>query len=77
MDPGDKVRVRAVIADPEGAAIRVRWVLRRESGDYATGGDYRPMLPDIEGAILEGRNDGAQVAHARGSRAVSAVPLRL
>jgi hypothetical protein len=58
-DPGDKLRVRAVVADPEGGAIRVRWVLRRESGDYATGGDFRPMLPDIEGAVLEGRTDGA------------------
>jgi hypothetical protein len=61
VDPGAEVRVRAVIADPEGAAIRVRWVLRRESGDYATGGDYRPMLPVIEGAVLEARTDGARL----------------
>ena len=47
--------MRAVIADPEGAAIRVRWVLRRESGDY------RPMLPVIEGAVLEARADGARL----------------
>jgi len=59
VDPGDKVRVRAVIADPEGAAIRVRWTLRLESGDYDTGGDFRPMMPDMEGAVLEGRADGA------------------
>ncbi|MBT8441558.1 MAG: hypothetical protein KJO76_04150, partial [Gammaproteobacteria bacterium] len=52
-DPGDKVRVRAIVADPEDGPLRVRWVLRRESGEYATGGDYRRMLPDIEDAILE------------------------
>jgi hypothetical protein len=59
VDPGDKVRVRANMADPEGDLLRVRWVLRRESGDYITGGDYRPMLPEIDGAVLEGRTDGA------------------
>ena len=61
VDPGDKVHVRAVVADPENAAIRVRWVLRRESGEYATGGDYRPMLPAVKGAVLEGRTDGARL----------------
>jgi len=61
VDPGDKVRVRAVITDPEGTVIRVRWVLRRESGDYATGGDFRPIPPEIEGAVLEGRANGARV----------------
>ncbi len=61
LDPGAPVRVRAVIADPEGEAIRVRWVLRRESGDYATGGDFRPMPLEIEGAVLEGRTDGARI----------------
>ncbi|MFW2404763.1 MAG: glycoside hydrolase family 2 TIM barrel-domain containing protein [Gammaproteobacteria bacterium] len=61
VDPGDKVRVRAIVADPEGGPLRVRWALRRESGDYAAGGDFRPMLPDIEGAVLEAREDGAVV----------------
>jgi hypothetical protein len=59
VDPGDEVRVRAVVADPEGTALRVRWALRRESGDYAPGGDFRPMLPDIEGAVIEAGEDGA------------------
>ena len=61
FDPGDEVRVRAVIADPEGAAIRVRWVLRRESREYATGGDFRPVPPEVQGAVLEGRADGARL----------------
>jgi len=59
FDPGDKLRVAAVVADPEDKALRVRWALRRESGDYAAGGDFRAILPDIEGAVLEGRKDGA------------------
>ncbi len=65
VDPGDEVRVRAVVADPEGAELRVRWALRHESGEYMTGGDYRPMLPDIEGVVLESREDGAVVRMPR------------
>lgn len=61
VDPGATVRVRAIIADPEKDALRVRWALRRESGDYITGGDYRPMLPEMQGAVLEGGTDGARV----------------
>jgi hypothetical protein len=59
LDPGAKLRVRAVIADPEGAAIRTRWVLLRESGEYATGGDARPVPPEVEGAFVETGRDGA------------------
>jgi hypothetical protein len=92
LDPGDELRVRAVIADPEGAAIRVRWVLRRESGEYTTGGDFRPVPPEVQGAILEGRANGARVRmpkapgpyrlflyayDAAGSAATANVPLRV
>ena len=61
LDPGAQLRVRAVAADPEGGAIRARWALRPESGEYATGGDFRAMLPDLEGAILESDAQGARV----------------
>jgi len=61
LDPGGEVRVRAIVNDPEGAAIRVRWVLRRESGEYATGGDFRPVPPEVEGAVLDGRANGVTV----------------
>ena len=37
----------------------MRWVLRPESTEYATGGDFRPNLPDIEDAIVEGDSEGA------------------
>jgi len=61
LDPGDELHVLASVADPEGGSTRVRWVLRAGSGDYATGGDFRPSSPDIEDAIIEGRVDGAIV----------------
>jgi hypothetical protein len=59
--PGADVRVSASVTDPEGGAVRVRWVLRPESGEYETGGDFRPSPPDIEGAIVEGSANGALV----------------
>ena len=61
VDPGDEVQALAVIADPEGGAVRARWALRPESGEYTTGGDFRPMVPDVEGAIIEGDADSARV----------------
>ena len=61
VDPGDDVQISTSVADPEGSAVRVSWVLRPDSGDYITGGDFRPTLSDIEGAIIEGRADGARV----------------
>ena len=61
VDPGAVLRVRAAVADPEDTALRVHWVLRRESGDYATGGDHRPLLPDVEGVVLEADQHGARL----------------
>ena len=61
VGPGAIVEVAASVEDPEGGDLRVRWELRPESGDYLTGGDYRPDLPAIEGAVREARSDGATV----------------
>ena len=61
VDPGDEVQIGTRVADPEGGTVRVNWVLRPDSGDYLTGGDFRPTLPDIECAIIEGRANGAHV----------------
>jgi hypothetical protein len=65
VDPGARLRVTATIEDPEGGALRARWALRQESGEYLTGGDFRAALPDIEDAILEGDVDGAEVRMPR------------
>ena len=61
VEPGAEVRVRAVVADPEGKPINVRWALRPESAEYLTGGDFRPMLPDIDGVILAADASGARL----------------
>jgi len=61
LDPGELLHANAEVTDPEAADIAVRWVLRPESNEYMTGGDFRPNLPDIEGAIIESRTDGAIV----------------
>lgn len=61
VKPGTEIDVRSSVSDPEGGAITTRWVLRPESGDYVTGGDFRPNMPDIEGAIGSSDSDGAVV----------------
>jgi hypothetical protein len=61
VDPGDVIEVSTAVRDSESGGVAVRWVLRPESGDYEAGGDFRPDMHDIEGAILEGRLDGARV----------------
>jgi len=61
LDPGDLVNVSAQTTDPEGGPITALWALRPESGDYLTGGDFRPNLPEVEGVILEGDSKGARL----------------
>jgi hypothetical protein len=61
VEPGAEVEVSVALEDPEDDELRVEWVLRAESGDYQTGGDYRPSLPAIEGTVIESRKDGARV----------------
>ena len=61
LEPGSELRVQSEIDDPEAGELRVHWVLRRDSKDGQTGGDYRAMLPDIKDAIIESRSDGALI----------------
>ncbi|MEM9385629.1 MAG: glycoside hydrolase family 2 TIM barrel-domain containing protein [Pseudomonadota bacterium] len=61
VDPGAVIDVAARMRDPEGGDLRARWVLMAETGDYATGGDYRATPLPIEDAILEAGVTGAQV----------------
>jgi hypothetical protein len=61
FDPGVEFDASTVITDPEGSDLDVRWALLPESGDYSTGGDFRPALEPVAGAILESREDGARV----------------
>jgi len=61
LDPGAEFDVNADVQDPEGGPIRARWVLRPEAGEYLTGGDFRPTLPDIDGAIVDSGPDSARV----------------
>ena len=61
VEPGATVEVRASVEDPDGGEIRARWELRPDSGDYLTGGDFRPDMPAVEGAVEAGDADGARV----------------
>ena len=61
MEPGAEISASVGAADPEGGALRAEWVLRDESGDYLTGGDFRQPTPIIEGAVVESGVDSATV----------------
>ena len=61
VDPGAEVSVRSFVADPEGGEVSVRWVLRPEASEYATGGDFRPNLPEIDGVVIESDVEGARL----------------
>ena len=61
VDPGTEIVATTAVADPEGENVSVRWVLRPESGEYMTGGDFRRALPDIDGAVIEASSDSARI----------------
>jgi len=61
LDPGATLRVRAVASDPEDDELHAKWVLRKESGELQTGGDYRPYPLLIEDVVVEGDVSGAVV----------------
>ena len=61
LEPGAKFRAHIEAADPESGPLRFRWALRPEPAEYLTGGDLRPSLPDIQGAILESGAAGARI----------------
>lgn len=61
VEPVEKISVRASVTDPEGGAIRVRWVLRPDSSDYLTGGDFRANLPELEGTVFDAGVNGVTV----------------
>ena len=61
VDPGAEIHVKSVVTDPEGSELRVRWVLRPETAEYSTGGDFRPNLPEIDGVIIESSANGARL----------------
>jgi hypothetical protein len=61
LDPGTTLSASTRVADPEGDEVTIRWVLRPESGDYETGGDFRQNLPDIEKAVVESSGGTATI----------------
>lgn len=61
LDPGTEIHVSTAAADPEGKDVRISWVLRPESGEYLTGGDFRQALPDVEVAVLDAADGKATI----------------
>jgi hypothetical protein len=61
MEPGATFTASTSAADPDGDEVTFSWVLRPESGDYHTGGDFRETLPDVGGAVLESSSGIAKI----------------
>ena len=61
VDPGAEINVKFDAEDPEGSELSVRWVLRPEAAEYATGGDFRPNLAEIDGVVIESSAEGARL----------------
>ena len=61
LEPGATLTASTSAADPEGGEISFTWVLRPESGDYHTGGDFRQALPDIDGAVVKSSDGKATI----------------
>ena len=61
LDPGDVIDVSTIVDDADGDDVRVRWELVPESGEYLTGGDFRPSIPPVEGAVIKSADGNATV----------------
>jgi len=61
VEPGAEIVATVSVADPEGEPVSLHWALRPESDDYATGGDFRPVIRDVDGAVLEVSGSAAKI----------------
>ncbi len=92
VNAGDVVRAMLDAADPEGAALDVKWVLLQDPGKYETGGDNQPMPPEYPDAVVKSTKDGvalkipkwgglyrlfAYVRDGKGGGAVANVPIKV
>ncbi|MEO0459304.1 MAG: glycoside hydrolase family 2 TIM barrel-domain containing protein [Myxococcota bacterium] len=59
--PGDNVRIRSVLSDPDSDNLSVDWVLRDEAKMFNTGGDESPLPPERSGTVLNGDLRGATI----------------
>lgn len=91
IEPGGTVKARLEASDPEGDALKIQWILRKDSRTIGAGGD--PQQPDstVEDAIQSEANDAvvtfpkgngtyrlfAYVFDGNGGAAVANVPLRV
>jgi hypothetical protein len=61
VEPGTMLEASAAVGDAEGQDVRVEWVLRPESGEYSTGGDFRRSPPDVDGAVIAAQAGTAKI----------------
>ncbi len=66
VNPGDTVKIKLDVADPEGAEVIVKWLVRGEAQEYFTGGDIQPMPFELDGIITKSSLSGATLVMPSG-----------
>jgi exo-beta-1,3-glucanase (GH17 family) len=61
VDPGATITAKSAVVDPEGDALKVRWVLQSEAEGFGTGGDAEAAPPTFPDAIVKADASGATV----------------
>lgn len=61
VDPGATVKAILKASDPEGDALKVRWVLQQEVDDYNVGGDREEAPPTFPEALVASDLKSAEV----------------
>jgi len=61
LDPGALITASVSVSDPEGGATTLHWFLRPESGEYATGGDFKRAPEAIEDSVVSSTANKATI----------------
>jgi Glycosyl hydrolases family 2, TIM barrel domain len=66
LEPGATVKAALKASDPEGAALKVDWLLVGETARYATGGDAEAAPPSFRESVVRSTTTSAELAMPKG-----------
>ncbi|NCC51793.1 MAG: hypothetical protein EOM20_11310 [Spartobacteria bacterium] len=61
LAPGETITATVDVTDPDGDPLEIKWMLRRESGQYMTGGDRQNRQPEFPDAIVKAEGPSVEV----------------
>ena len=92
LKPGDVIHASWTATDPDSDPLTVKWILRRESGQYETGGEDQADQPEFPDTVVKATDQGAEIKipesggpyrlfgyayDGKGNAAVANVPLKV